>query len=335
MEKSSVAPVEFGNDMPAKQGEQLLKKRTFSRVSTPGGAHIMLALTALCLAGNHVIGRSVQGEIPPVGLSFWRWMTGALILAPLVLPRAFKRRAIYREHLRTLSVLGALIIGSTTVVLVALNFTTAINVSLINAMQPVLTVALAVVFLHEHPSKPGIAGIVVSFCGGAVMLAEGDWSNLSGLRFNGGDLFALAAMLGLSMYALNLRRLPSDLTMIESLFATIVTGCLMLFPFYVVESIIYMPVAANSTTVVVVLALALLVSVFGNLMWNAGNLIIGPSRAAIFINLIPLFGAMLAVGFLGERIHFYHWIGAPLICLGIWLIVGGLNPAKQSETSNH
>jgi drug/metabolite transporter (DMT)-like permease len=321
--------------VPVKQGKPLLEKRAYRWLSTPGSAYVMLALTALCLAGNHVIGRSVQGEIPPVGLSFWRWMAGALILAPLVLPKAFERRAIYRKRLGTLSVLGFLLVGSTTVVLVALNFTTAINVSLINAMQPVLTVVLAVAILHDRASKPGIVGIVVSFCGGAVMLAEGDWSKLSGLQFNGGDLFALAAMLGLSLYALNLRRLPPDLTMMESLFAIMLTGSLMLLPLYVLESLMYMPVPAHWTTVAVVLALALLVSVFGNLMWNAGNLIIGPSRAAIFINLIPLFGAVLAVGFLGERIRFYHWIGAPLICLGIWLIVGGLNPGNERVPPQH
>jgi drug/metabolite transporter (DMT)-like permease len=292
----------------------------------------MLTLTALCLAGNHIIGRSVHGEIPPVGLSFWRWMAGALILAPLVLPGAFARRDIYRTHLRTLSLLGGLIVGSTTAVLVALNFTTAINVSLINAIQPVLTVVLAVAFLQDKVSRPGVAGIVAAFFGGIVMLAEGDWTNLSQLRYNEGDLIALAAMLGLSAYALNLRRLPSDLSMIESLFVITLTGSLLLLPFYVLESLVFMPVPFGRTTVGVVLALALLVSVFGNLMWNVGNTIIGPSRAAIFINLIPLFGAVLAVGILGERIYGYHWVGGALICLGIWLLVGGLNSPKQTKS---
>ncbi|HEX2138908.1 MAG TPA: DMT family transporter [Woeseiaceae bacterium] len=285
-------------------------------------------LTALCLSASHVIARSVHGEIPPIGLSFWRWVTGALILAPLVLPKALRRCEVYREHVPILAVLGFLIVGSTTALFVALNFTTAVNVSLINAIQPVLTVMLAVVFLRDHISRAGMAGIVAATLGALVMLTEGDFSNLFRFRLNGGDLIALAATVGLSLYALNLKRLPADLSMTESLFVISLTGSLMLLPLYVLESVIYMPVPMRTGTVVVVLELALLVSVFGNLMWNLGNRVIGPAHAAMFINLIPLFGAALAITFLGERIFFHHWVGALLICTGIWAIVGGINPKR-------
>jgi drug/metabolite transporter (DMT)-like permease len=309
----------------------LPENRTPGWLSTRRSAHIMLTLTALCLAGNHVIGRSVHGEIPPLGLSFWRWIVGALILAPLVLPKALERREIYRQHLRNLTFLGFLIVGSTTAILVALNFTTALNVSLINAIQPVLTVILAVVFVQDHISKPGVAGIIAALSGGVIILSEGEWTVLFRLRFNGGDLVALVAILGLSAYALKLRKLPVDLSIVESLFVITLMGTLLLLPFYVLESLFYMPVPMHKSAVVVILALALLVSVFGNLMWNLGNRIIGPSRAAMFINLIPVFSAVLAVSFLGERIYTYHWIGALLIGLGIWLIVGGLNSSGQRQ----
>lgn len=290
---------------------------------TPEAAYVMLTLTALCLAGNHVIGRTVHGVIPPLGLSFWRWLAGAFLLMPLVLPTLVRRRSVYRRHLADLSLLGCLIVGSTTAVLVALNFTTAINVSLINAFQPVLTVVLAFLFLRERVSAAGTVGIVLAMFGVLLMLSEANWTRLASLRFNGGDLLALAAMFGFSAYALNLRsRLPSALSPVESLFAITVSGCLALLPFYVGESIMYKPVPLSSATVVAVLELALLVSVFGNLMWNEGNRIVGPARAAMFINLIPLFGAILAVSFLDEEIRFYHPAGAALVCAGIWLIVG-------------
>jgi drug/metabolite transporter (DMT)-like permease len=294
-------------------------------LATPRSAHIMLSLTALCLAGNHVIGRDVHGEIPPLGLSFWRWMAGAVVLAPLVLPKAYARRRMYGRNMRQLVLLGALIVGSTTLVLVALNFTTAINVSLINATQPVLTVLLATVFLKDRISGSGAAGITAALIGGVIILAEGRWGNLAALQVNGGDLIALLAMFGFSAYALNLKKLPAELSMIESLFAITLAGSLLLLPFYVLESILYMPVPPRPDTVLVVIELALLVSVLGNLMWNMGNLIVGPSQAAMFINLIPVFSAVLAVTFLGESVLLYHGIGALLIGTGIWLLVHGID----------
>jgi drug/metabolite transporter (DMT)-like permease len=301
-------------------------------LSTPRAAYSMLVLTALCLAGNHVIGRTVHDDIPPLGLSFWRWMAGAIMLAPFVLPALRLRRHVYRAHLGNLAVLGCLIVGSTTAVLVALNFTTAVNVSLINAFQPVLTVVLAALFLGDHVSRAGIAGIVLALAGVLLMVSNASWTRLAGLQFNLGDLIALAAMLGFSAYALSLRRrIPAELSPIESLFLITLSGSLMLLPFYIVESVVYMPVPIDFRTVTAVLALALLVSVFGNLMWNEGNRIVGPSRAAMFINLIPLFGAALAVTFLGERIHWYHPVGAVLVCFGIWLLVGNRKRTKNER----
>ena len=247
-----------------------------------------------------------------------------ILLAPFVLPKIFEQRGIYRTHLKVLALLGFLIVGGTSLLMVALNFTTAINVSLINAVQPVLTVLLAVAFLQEHVSKAGVVGIFSALLGVVVMLSEGDWTNLSNLQSNAGDLIALGAIFGLAVYALNLRLLPRDLSVVESLFAISLTGSLMLLPFYVLESMFYAAVPWRSSTLVVVLELALIGTVLGNMMWNLGNLIIGPSRAAMFINLIPVFGAILAITFLGEEIFVYHLVGAAMICLGIWLVVGSL-----------
>ena len=292
------------------------------RLESARSAHVLLTLTALCLAGNYVIARSVHGEIPPLGLSFWRWTIGAMFLAPFVLPRIRELGAAYRANLPVLLLLGCMVVGSTSVLFVALNFTTALNVSLINAVQPILTVLLAVIFLKDRLTKVRVLGIFSALLGVVIMLSMGDWAVLAKLQFNVGDLIALGAVLGLASYALNLRKLPKELSVVESLFGIIVAGSLMLLPFYILESMFYATVPVRASTVFVLIELALLVSVFGNLMWNLGNQIIGPSRAAIFINLIPLFGAILAIVFLGEKIFIYHLAGGVMICLGVWLVMG-------------
>lgn len=300
-------------------------------LDTSLGAYLLLTLMALFLASNHVIGRSVQGVIPPLGLSFWRWMVCVLLLFPFMLPRMRRLMPFYRDHLATYLMLGCLMVGSTSLILVALNFTTAINTSLINAVQPSLTLLMAMLFINEKITRFAIFGIVSALTGVVMMLSKGSWAELSALQFNIGDIIALVAMLGFSGYALILKRLPPALSVAESLFAIALLGSLVLLPFYLLESLFFATVPVTRDTAVVVVELGLLVSLFANLMWNHGIKVIGPSKAAIFINLIPIFGAVLAVTFLDERIRFYHLAGALLICLGIGLVVGNLGKGSANN----
>ena len=161
------------------------------------------------------------------------------------------------------------------------------------------------------------------------MLLQGDWHVLLDLDFNPGDFVVLLAMFGFATYGINIRRIPAEFHVTESLFAIILLGLVPLLPFYLVESFAYRPVPVSVQSVGVVVTLALLVSVLGMLMWTRGNQLIGPNRAAIYVNLLPLFGALLAVLFLGESIRAYHVAGGVLIGSGMWLAlrrreVGGL-----------
>ncbi len=282
-------------------------------------ATLLLSLTMLCYASNHVIGRAVHTDLPPMGLSFWRWVCGALILLPLVAPRLPVLLPLYREHWRVLALLGLLIVGSTTLVLLGLNFTTATNTSLINATQPTITALLCWLFLGDRLRPLQWLGIVVAFAGISLMLLQGDWRVLVDLSFNPGDLVVLLAMFGFAAYGINIRRIPAEFHVRESLFAIILLGLVPLLPLYLAETFVYRPVPASINTVLVVFVLALLVSVVGMLMWTRGNQLIGPNRAAIYVNLLPLFGALLAVLLLGESIRLYHVAGGLLIGSGMWL----------------
>ena len=107
----------------------------------------------------------------------------------------------------------------------------------------------------------------------------------------------------------------------------------MLLPFYLWETFAVKAVPFDGITISAVLALALLVSVFGNLGWYAGNRIIGPARASMFINLIPVFGIALAMTFLGEELHRYHLAGGLLVVIGLVLAAGqGAAPKPASNS---
>lgn len=292
------------------------------RAESPAFAYSILTLTAFFLACNHIIGRAVHGEIPPVGLSFWRWVAGALILLPFVLPGLRRQWPLLRRHLGAICLLGAFMVGSTTLVLVALTQTYAINVSLINAVQPTLTVLFAWLLFGEPLSRLRALGVFCGISGVVVMVTRADLSVLAGMDLLAGDFIALLAMCGFAGYALNLRRLPRELGVLVALFGITVSGTLMLLPFYLWETLTVKAVPVTATSISAILALALLVTVLGNLCWYAGNRIIGPSRASIFINLIPVFGTLLAIGFLGERLHGYHVAGGMLVIGGLLLAAG-------------
>jgi drug/metabolite transporter (DMT)-like permease len=290
-----------------------------------GLAYLLLTVCMLFLAANHVIGRWVHADVPPVGLSFWRWTVAAFMLLPFVAPRLRATVASCRADIGNLALLGGLIVGSTTVILIALNFTTAINVSLINATQPTITVLFSWLFFRQRLSPRQAAGIALAFCGVAVMLMRGRLDVMLSLGINGGDLVALAAMTGFSAYAVNIRRLPAGLNPVEALFGIVVAGSLLLLPFYALESMLYRPMPLTPAAVAAVLALALLVSCLAMLLWNLGNQAVGPNRASVFMNLIPVFGATLAIALLDESLAWFHLAGAALVAAGIALVVGRLS----------
>lgn len=285
-------------------------------------AYTALTLAALMFASNHVIGRAVHNMIPPIGLSFWRWVTGGLILLPFVWGDVRKRWPLLVQNSKVLTILGFFMMSGTTLVLVALSQTSAINVSLINAIQPTLTVLLAYLLFRHVPGLQRMLGIACGFGGVAVVVTRADLQALINLDLVTGDFIALLAMFAFAGYALTLPRLPRELGGLTVLFAIAVTGTLMLLPVYIWESLFIGTVPVTVESVGAILALALLVSVLGNLNWNTGNRIIGPARAAIFINLIPVFGTLLAFVFLGERPRAYQAVGGVLVIVGLILAAG-------------
>jgi drug/metabolite transporter (DMT)-like permease len=284
-------------------------------------AYFLLTLMAFFLACNHIIGRSVHAEIPPIGLSFWRWLLAAVVLLPFVIRRKHALRHIFQHNISNLLLLGILIIGATTLILIALNSSSAINVSIINTFQPILTIIFTRLFLKQNLSAIQLSGVLLSCTGVLIMISNGQLNVITSLQFNRGDLIALLAMCGFAGYAINVYRIPENLNVIESLFGIIVTGCLVLLPFYLLESYFYKPVPINLTSLWAIPVLALLVSVFSMLIWNFGNRTVGPARATVFINLIPVFGIFLATTLLGEQLFLSHIIGAVCIFIGVVCVI--------------
>jgi drug/metabolite transporter (DMT)-like permease len=284
-------------------------------------AYTLLTLTMFLWSANIVIARSVHELVPGIGFAFWRGLCAALMLAPFVALETMRRWPIIRAHWRIYFMLGALLAVNSVCMMLAVQFTTAINVALVNALQPVITVLAAAALGRERIGRWQGLGIVAGGIGVTVMVTRAEFEVLRTLSFNAGDILVLFATLGYAAYALAIHRLPQGIGVFPSLFPLLVASTVTILPFYIVETIVVEPVTFSWQIAAAVLAVALLWGVAAVYCWNKGNRVVGPSRAGVFINLFPVFSAALAIVFLGEQIYLFHLVGAVLVCAGITLVV--------------
>jgi drug/metabolite transporter (DMT)-like permease len=282
--------------------------------------YLLLTLSSLFWAGNWVIGRAMRHDISPIAMGFWRWLVALVILLPFVASELRRNRGVIRRDWLKLMLLGAL--GATafsTMIYVGLQFTTATNGILFNSISPVMIVLLSWAMLRDRPTAWQGLGVALSLLGVVAIVARADPALLMALRFNGGDLWVIAAMLLWSTYTLLLRWRPPELSAMAFLAAMLALSLPLLLPFYVWELASRGGFAITVPTVAALAYYATLPSIVAYLFWNRAVTQVGANRAGLFFYLIPVFVAVLSMVFLGERMHDYHFIGAGLIFGGIWL----------------
>ena len=291
-------------------------------------AAALAALASLCWAGNWVLGRAIRADVPPFGLTFWRWALAAVILLPFVWPRLRADWAVVRGNLAlvaAMALLSAAMFQSMTYI--GLHSTEAINALLVSATMPVFIVIIAWVVLRERLTARQAAGIGVSFCGVAYVIARGEPARLLSLHFNVGDAWILAALVVWGLYSVLLKFKPAGLSAVGLTFFISVLGAGFILPLHLWEAGQGMTVPLTAAGIGSVLYTGIFASVVALLSYNAAVARIGPSRAVFFLHLMPVFGAGLAVVFLGERLEAFHLIGFP-IALGGVLFATSSPPAK-------
>ncbi len=268
-----------------------------------------------------VVTRSVSMGVPPVALAMSRWIIAGLILLPIVWRRLPKAWPELKNHIPSLAFLASFMIFGSSMSVLAVYFTTATNAVIVNASQPAITALLA--FLISGTTLLGRqkAGIVFAFAGILIMVARADLGVLASLDFNIGDLIFLLGVTGWSTYAVLLPRqsyTPDGMTL---MFFIAVTGTVMLLPFYAVEAALVGNFDFTREVVAAMLYLSIFPTLIATVSWNVAIRAIGPNRSAIFVNLIPISGAALAVTFLNERLYTYHLVGAAFVFVGIYLAI--------------
>jgi drug/metabolite transporter (DMT)-like permease len=280
----------------------------------------LAVLAALIWSGNFVVARGIYKQIPPISLAFFRWATASVIIIPFSI-KYIKRE--YKYILRSWKlILSAAITGISlfnTFIYIGAHYTSAINLALIgNTISPVASVIFAYFFLKEKISWQKIIGMIFCLCGILFLLAKGTVRNLLSLQFSSGDGWMVLAALSFAVYNILARKKPLEISSVFFLATTFVTGTLILFPFYILESR-HQGFSWNNDLVLIILYLGLGTSVISFFCWNYAIRYIGAGRTALFGNLIPLFSSIEAIIILHEPFTAIHLISMILIFAGLLL----------------
>ncbi|HSI38947.1 MAG TPA: DMT family transporter [Xanthobacteraceae bacterium] len=297
-----------------------------SPASRPGhglSLSTLVALVAMPLffVSNLIIGRDAVGIVPPWSLAFWRWSLASLMLLPFAGAALYEHRDLLRAQWRSLALLGFLaMILCGGLVYVALLYTTATNATLIYTTSTIMIVVMDAVLARRPLPALQVAGAAAGFLGIAVITLQGDVQRLLHLSFNIGDLGIMAAAISWAAYSLLLRKGPlTRIGTLPAFTAIAIVGAVELLPFMLWEVARGAPVPQGLAGWGPILVLAFVPSVLAFGLFQYCVRVAGASVTALFLYLLPPYGVILAVVFLGEQLHPYHGVGLALILGGVVL----------------
>lgn len=302
-------------------------------------AYLLLVLTVLFWAGNFVTARAIHVQAEPVTLALMRWSLAFLIILPWALPRLWRDRKVLVRHFPILLLLSILGVASfNTLVYLGVQTTTATNATLMQSAVPIVILLISALFLREKVQPRQWLGVMMSLLGVAVLITRADIDMLRTLSFNPGDIWLFASVLSWSTYSVALRWRPKELDGFTLFAFNVLIGVLILLPIAFWEQGGDIPHMRWSASLgMAVIYMAIFPSILSYLFWNRGVAELGAPRAGLFIHLMPLFGLLLSVIFLGEQLHAYHLLGIVLIFSGIYLAtvsqtLGALRARQQQTT---
>ncbi len=313
--------------------ETMKKDRGLSLYHAP---YLLLTLAVFFWSGNFILGRAVRADIPPIALAFWRWTIASVLLLVFAWPHLKRDWKMVTRHGPILILFSALGVASfNTLVYTGLHWTMALNAFLLQSMMPVMIVALSFLIFRERITRLQTIGVALSLVGALVIIVQGNLNLLFSLSLNQGDLLIFIAVLCYAGYSVLLRRRPL-IHPLSFLWVTFMIGSLLLLPFYSWETIAVRPIRFNRSTLLAVGYVAVFPSIVSYFCFNRGVELVSANRAGLFMYLMPVFGSIMAIAFLGESLRWFHGVGITFIASGIVMATRikphGTRPPSTDET---
>jgi drug/metabolite transporter (DMT)-like permease len=290
--------------------------------------YLLLSITALCWAGNAIVGRLAAGHIPPVTLSFLRWSFAFLIILPFAWKHLKRDWGAIRASLGTMIFLSVTGISAfNTLQYWALEHTQALNTLLLQSAGPLFVAVWSLILLGVRLTLAQAGGIALSLIGVLVILLHGDLTALSSIEFNKGDIIFTVALAIFGLYSvLSLKR--PQIHGLSFVGFTFGCGAACLVPLWIWELFTRPVMQLNAANLLSLFYVAVFPSTLAYLCFNRGVQLIGANRAAPFFHVVPVFGSAMAIVFLGEHPQLFHIIGFALVLTGVF--VASRKPAQAS-----
>ncbi len=284
-------------------------------------AYILLVVATLFWSGNFIVGKfATLFQIPPLTLNVYRWISVWLILMPFTYKEIYNHLPSIKKNWLVISFMGVITISTfNSVVYFALNYTQVINAVLVLAAIPAATIVFSSLMNVEKTNIFQILGLFFSIIGIGSIISYGDIQKIISLSFNKGDLWMLVCVLSWALYSTLLKKNKFEFSQFSLIQLMVSAGILFLIPQLIYEKSIGLELNYNKAFFSILFYVVVFPAIAAYYCWQKGVEIIGPNRASMFIQLMPLFSAVMAIIIFNEKFQLYHFIGAIFIVLGIYL----------------
>ena len=284
-------------------------------------AYGLLVLASLFWSGNFIVGKfATLFEIPPLTLNVFRWISVWLILIPFTYKEIYNNLPSIRKNWFVISFMGVITISTfNSVVYFALNYTQVINAVLVLAAIPAATIVFSSIMKIEKTNIFQLLGLFLSIIGIGSIISYGDIQNIIELNFNKGDLLMIVCVISWALYSTLLKKHKFKFSQFTLIQLMVSAGVLFLIPQFFYEQSNNLEINFNKAFFVILIYVVLFPAIAAYYCWQKGVEIIGPNRASMFIQLMPIFSAIMAIIFLNEKFELFHFVGATFIVSGIYL----------------
>ena len=284
-------------------------------------AYGLLILATFFWSGNFIVGKfAYLFQVPPLTLNVLRWISVWFILMPFTYGEIKNNLPSIKKNWFVISFMGVITISTfNSVVYYALNYTKVINSVLVLAAIPAATIMFSSLMKIEKTNIFQLLGLFLSIIGIGSIISYGNIQNIIELNFNKGDLWMLVCVISWALYSTLLKKYKFKFSQFTLIQLMVSAGVLFLIPQFFYEKSINLEVNFNKAFFAILIYVVIFPAIAAYYCWQKGVEIIGPNRASMFIQLMPLFSAIMAIIFLNEKFELYHYVGAAFIVSDIYL----------------
>ena len=284
-------------------------------------AYLILILTTIFWSGNFIVGKAASTfQIPPFSLNFYRWFFAGLILFPFTYKEILNKKKYILENIGFFIILGITSITIfNSIVYYSLYYTQVISGILMISTIPVWIIFISSILNIEKTNIFQIIGVIFSLTGVIFIITKADLDLIINLDFNKGDLSMVVAMFSWAVYSALLKSKKYEISQFALLQVVIITGLIFLIPIYFIEMYLGHLIVLGKPFLLTLTYVVLFPGLAAFFFWIKGISLIGANRAGIFLHLMPIFGAAMAMIIFDEKFMYYHIFGAIFIVAGIAL----------------